>query len=180
MMVLAAAGNWRLLFVFLSIYIYLIFLLLLLLPRDACTCTRRVYRIHAFLATVMRLVPKARSDIFRVIASMFPYFTKRGDDIKWYYSQCFKMLDYHPAIESQVLELVIDKSLEIDVNIKIKDGGEVIIDDEKEEDDAEDMFALDMEAEKKIEKEKRMSGVMDVNELSDKVGFCYFKKKAFE
>lgn len=83
----------------------------------------------------MRLVPKARSDFFPIIASRFPFWKAEKRILKWYCLQSFRVLDYLPYIRKQLLELVIDKCLEIDVNIKIKDNGEVSIEAEQKDDD---------------------------------------------
>jgi RNA polymerase I-specific transcription initiation factor RRN3 len=90
---------------------------------------RRNQRLHAALATLIRLVPKGSADLFPIVVSGFPY---RGrSDVIEYVKRCFVLLDYAPMLESQVLELIIDKALEIDVEIRIKDDGDVELDDEK-------------------------------------------------
>ena len=56
------------------------------------------------------------------------------------------MLHYLPSIQSQVLELIVDKCLEMDVEIIIEDNGGVSVEEKKDDDDdAEDdnIFALD-------------------------------------
>jgi RNA polymerase I-specific transcription initiation factor RRN3 len=89
----------------------------------------RNQRLHAALATLIRLVPKGSADLFPIVVTGFPY---RGrSDVIEYVKLCFALLDYAPMLESQVLELIIDKALEIDVEIRIKDDGDVELDDEK-------------------------------------------------
>jgi hypothetical protein len=118
------------------------------------------------LSTMMRLCPKARTDLYPIIASNGPFWTKPREELDYYYRQCFTALEYLPNIREQVIELVIDKALEIDVNIKIKDGGEVIIDDEK---DSDGIFELDEEELEVKKKTKEELAVAEVNTLSDKV-----------
>jgi hypothetical protein len=118
------------------------------------------------LSTMMRLCPKARTDLYSIIANNGPFWTKPREELDYYYKQCFTILEYLPNIRQQVIELVIDKALEIDVNIKIKDGGEVIIDDEKESDGIFDLDEDELEVEKK---RKADLAVAEVNTLSDKV-----------
>jgi RNA polymerase I-specific transcription initiation factor RRN3 len=86
------------------------------------------------LCTMMRLVPKARSELFPIIAARFPFWKAEKRILKWYCLQSFRILDYLPAIRKTLLELVIDKCLEIDVNIKIKNNGEVSIEEEQKDD----------------------------------------------
>ena len=75
-----------------------------------------------------------------------------------------------------MLELVIDKSLEIDVNIKIQDGGDVVIDDEEGE-DPEETGVFEMEGVEEGSAIKKLKSKEDisVHELSDKVwSTCWF------
>jgi hypothetical protein len=115
---------------------------------------------------MMRLCPKARTDLYPIIASNGPFWTKPRQELDYYYRQCFTVLEYLPNIREQVIALVIDKALEIDVNIKIKDGGEVIIDDEK---DSDGIFELDEEELETKRKTQAELAVAEVNTLSDKV-----------
>jgi hypothetical protein len=124
-------------------------------------------RCHAMLNAMMKLCPKAKTDIFPVMASGAPFYTKKFEVIDYYYAQCFFVLKYHPGIRRNVLELIIDKALEIDVHIKIKDGGEAVVEEEQEEESGgEEIFEMDMDtpAKKKLADEP-----LQVNELSDKV-----------
>jgi len=89
------------------------------------------------LCTMMRLVPKARTDLFPIIASRFPFWKAEKRILKWYCIQSLRVLDYLPSIRKFLLELIIDKCLEIDVNIKIDENGEVSIEEETKEKDTE-------------------------------------------
>ncbi len=91
------------------------------------------HRLHAMLCTMMRLVPKARSELFPIISARFPFWKAEKRVLKWYSVQSFQTLDYLPSIRKGLLELVIDKCLEIDVNIKIDENGEVSIEKEERE-----------------------------------------------
>jgi len=72
-----------------------------------------------------------------------PFRLRPDAELLWYYRQCLHVLQYLPSIRGQVLELIIDRCLEVDVEIKITDVGEATIDAE-EEDDA-NVFSLDLE-----------------------------------
>ena len=88
---------------------------------------RSLQRLHASLATLFRLCPKGRHEIFGVISSNSPFRLKRKEEIEWYYQQSLSVLRYVPEIESAVLELIVQKCLELDVEIRISDQGEVSI-----------------------------------------------------
>lgn len=77
----------------------------------------------------LRLVPKSNSDVYPIIASRFPFWLRDKETLVWYTNQSFKVLDYLPSIRSRLFELLIDKCVEIDVNIFIKDNGDVTIDE---------------------------------------------------
>ena len=127
-------------------------------------------RCHAMLNTMMKLCPKAKTDIFPVMASNAPFYTKTFQVIDFYYAQCFFVLNYHPGIRRNVLEMAIDKALEIDVHIKIKDGGEAVVEEEQQEetDSGEEIFEMDMDTPAK-KKHNIQNEQLQVNELSDKV-----------
>lgn len=78
---------------------------------------------------VLRLVPKSNSDLYPIIASKFPFWLRDKETLVWYTNQSFKVLEYLPSIRRQIFELLIDKCVEIDVNIVIQDNGDVTIDD---------------------------------------------------
>jgi RNA polymerase I specific transcription initiation factor RRN3 len=128
----------------------------------------------------MHLVPQAKRDIFSIISNFCPYWTRPVEQLNFFYEQCFTVLEYHPAIRSQVLEFVIEKSLEIDVHIKIQEGGNVMIDgdeDDEGDNDANDgVFDMDGVVEKPAadattpnKNPDFRTNHVDVNELSDKV-----------
>mmetsp|Transcript_10897 Transcript_10897/g.21974 ORF Transcript_10897/g.21974 Transcript_10897/m.21974 type:complete len:823 (+) Transcript_10897:176-2644(+) len=88
-----------------------------------------IHRIHAMIFNVLRLVPKSNSDVYPIIASKFPFWLRDKESLVWYTKQSFKVLDYLPSIRQRLFELLIDKCVEIDVNIFIKDNGNVILDE---------------------------------------------------
>lgn len=88
-----------------------------------------IHRIHAMLFNVLRLVPKSSSDLYPIIASKFPFWLRDKDILVWYTNQSFKVLDYLPLIRRRIFGLLIDKCVEIDVNIIVMDNGDVTIDE---------------------------------------------------
>ena len=61
----------------------------------------------------------------------------------WCYQQCFELTEYIPDMQSQLLHFVIDKCLEMDVEIYILDGGEVALENGNSKD--ENVFMLEMD-----------------------------------
>ncbi|KAG7346845.1 RNA polymerase I specific transcription initiation factor RRN3 [Nitzschia inconspicua] len=92
---------------------------------------RLSHRLHSMIFNVLRLVPKSTSDLFPIMSTGFPFYSWNKEFLVWYVKQCFQVLEYLPSIRQRLLELIIDKCLEIDVNIFIKDNGDAIIDEEE-------------------------------------------------
>ncbi|KAL3944086.1 MAG: hypothetical protein SGBAC_001817 [Bacillariaceae sp.] len=93
-------------------------------------------RLHAMLYTMFRLFPKARSDFFSIVATRFPHIKLDQSILCHYCNASFRVLEYLPSMRKQLIDTVVDKCLEIDVNIKIRDNGEVLIEEQKKDDDA--------------------------------------------
>ena len=83
------------------------------------------------LYNIIRLIPRATSDTFPIIVSKYPFYSWDKEQLTWYITQCLQLQTYVPSIRQQLLELFIDKCLEIDVNIFINDKGETSIDEEE-------------------------------------------------
>lgn len=126
--------------------------------------TARTQRIHAALAAMTRLCPKGKTEIFPIVSANFPFRTQPEEQLVWCYRQVFAITGYVPSIQKNVLQFVIDKSLEMDVEIKIHDGGAVTLDDES--DNSDDIFELELDAVKTPAK-----GEHDINvdEMADKL-----------
>ncbi|KAL3893175.1 MAG: hypothetical protein SGARI_008335, partial [Bacillariaceae sp.] len=77
------------------------------------------------------LVPKSTADLFPLMSTRFPFYRQDKELLVWYTKQCLRIVDYLPSIRKRILGLLIDKCLEIDVNIFIKDNGDAIIDEEE-------------------------------------------------
>lgn len=136
----------------------------------------RINRLHATLATMLRLVPKGNSELFPIIASSFPFRTKPRDELEWYTTQCLTVLEYVPTLHSQILELLLDKCLEMDVEIKISDAGQVSIDDTNHalDDAQEDMFELELDCEHTAKQPMIQDNVdRKVDEMADKVSMIW-------
>lgn len=112
---------------------------------------------------VLRLVPKSYSDLYPIIASKFPFWLRDKETLVWYTKQSFKVLEYLPSIRRQLFELLIDKCVEIDVNIVIKDNGDAIIDETEQ-----NGVNCDEEG-KPASKEDMSKSTTSVDVLSDKL-----------
>lgn len=106
-------------------------------------------RLHAALATIVRLCPKGKMEIFAIMASNAPFRGQQEERITWYYNHCLQVVEYVPGIEGSILELLVDKCLEMDVEIKIRDGGETSLDhgdgNDCDDDAIQDVFQLDLD-----------------------------------
>jgi len=142
--------------------------LLTIVPTSDEPSEPRVQRLHATLAAITRLVPKGKTEIFPIMSSNFPFRTNPEKTLIWCYRQCFAVIEYVPSNYSQVLQFVIDKCLEMDVEIKIHDGGEVTLDDEKDEN--ETIFELELDA---AASKKDPKGDITVDEMADKVRYRF-------
>lgn len=141
-------------------------------------------RLHGTLSKLLFLVPKGHSEIFPLIASNFPFKLAPLAKQACYVKQCFTVLNYAPTIRQNILELCIDKCLEIDVEIRIAQDGKVKLEEadagEIEDPLKEGIFTMDEETEtqeKNIEQEKierieskvQSKGVDQVDELAEKL-----------
>ena len=68
------------------------------------------------------------------MSTKFPFYFRDKQILVWYSQQCFRVVEYLPSIRQKVFEILIDKSLEVDVNILIKDNGDAIIDEDTNQD----------------------------------------------
>jgi hypothetical protein len=148
----------------------------------------RNLRLHGALSKILHLVPKGNSEIFPVIASSFPFKLSPLQEQACYVKQCFIILNYVPMIRRSILELCIDKCLEIDVEIRIAQDGNVKIEEVKDEDrpsNLDALFNMDEDVdkattEKKIEAKekvlKKNSSADLVDEFAEKVRIVFLKE----
>jgi RNA polymerase I-specific transcription initiation factor RRN3 len=126
------------------------------IPTNNQSC--RIHRVHATIATILQLVPKGKQDMFSIIASNAPFRLRSVEILLAYYAQAFLVTSYLPSIRNDLMALMVETCLQLDVEIKITDDGDAIIDEEKEEND-DNMFEIDSDT--KIEK------VPDQNSIKD-------------
>lgn len=90
----------------------------------------RVRRILLALMNIFRLSPRSKSDLLREIIANFPHYKTSPNALyMWYIHMCLQIVHLvHVAFEGPILALLVDKALDMDVEIKIKNGGAVVLD----------------------------------------------------
>lgn len=126
----------------------------------------RTRRIHAALATIMRLCPKAKTELLPIITANAPFRMRPEAELVWYYKQCLFVTEYLPAVRGQILVLVINRCLEMDVEIKITDVGEATIDTTAEDCGDAAIFQLDLDDD---ENKAVLLQDITVDEMADKL-----------
>lgn len=146
-------------------------LTIFLLP--ASIIDKRTSRLHSALATTLRLVPKAHTELFPILSRNIPFRRKEITIQEWYANQCLAILQYQPDLHEEILGLLIEHCLEIDVEIKVDIGGKVSLDEKKDE----EMFDFDADEEevkKNIEKESKIQEKVEVDEMAERVCFSSY------
>jgi RNA polymerase I-specific transcription initiation factor RRN3 len=123
---------------FLPPYIAMIIRLLMASPPDA---TRRIEMLHKTLAYACILVPKATDELRTLLPTTAPYKRAATEIQKHFTAQLLHITTYVPSLTSTVVGLILMKCTEIDVEIRIHDGGSVSVMEELEEHD--EMFEID-------------------------------------
>jgi RNA polymerase I-specific transcription initiation factor RRN3 len=125
--------------------------------------------LHSCLATMVRLCPKAQTDVvMTLVATNFPFRTNPKPVLDSYARNMLHVLLYMPSLEHPMLALLIDKSLEMDVEIKIDNEGEATV--ERNTDNDDDIFELEMDTPVKNNNSKNKNGDdIPVDEMADKL-----------
>jgi RNA polymerase I-specific transcription initiation factor RRN3 len=87
-------------------------------------------------------VPTGQPELFPVIADAFPHKRFPQNVQCEFVSQALKICEYVPYLQQRILDLIVSKCLEIDVEIVIEDTGEVKIQEEYTGESEEDVFGL--------------------------------------
>ena len=83
--------------------------------------------LHNTLRHCVSSVPTGLVELMPVAISNFPYRKRPLECITNYIYQLLRLCDYLPVLQPKMLELIIERCLEIDVEIWIEDTGEVCI-----------------------------------------------------
>lgn len=117
-------------------------------------------RIHRCIRSLLSAVPTGQCELFPILASTFPH--KRFDlhILESYVTELFRICEYFPGIEESILNLIISRCLEIDVEIVIEETGEAKIKDDVFEsfEANEHMFLLDDQENAKLSGFRQFSG----------------------
>mmetsp|Transcript_5919 Transcript_5919/g.9623 ORF Transcript_5919/g.9623 Transcript_5919/m.9623 type:complete len:656 (-) Transcript_5919:147-2114(-) len=106
-------------------------------------------RIHRTIQNIIHVVPTAQLELFPIAQEYFPH--KRHHVLMQteYIAQLLVLCTNFPSLQLKILDIIVAKCLEIDVEIVIEESGDVLIRKDEESgglfDDADDdeMFALD-------------------------------------
>jgi RNA polymerase I-specific transcription initiation factor RRN3 len=90
--------------------------------------------IHRALRSILVQVPTGRSVLFPILVEHFPHKRFSRTVQTDYTAQLLHVCTYEPMLQAKVLELIVMKCLEMDVEIVIEDSGDVRIDEQALED----------------------------------------------
>ncbi|CAM9172306.1 unnamed protein product [Choristocarpus tenellus] len=93
----------------------------------------RQEHVHRAMRSSLSLVPSGCSKLFGMLKSHYPHRRVGAEALSDFARQALRMTQYAPLMEINVVKLIVERSLEIDVEIKIMDTGEAVVDDEEEE-----------------------------------------------
>jgi RNA polymerase I-specific transcription initiation factor RRN3 len=98
--------------------------------------------LHRTLRFSTSLVPTGLVELLPVITSNFPYRRHHQEILTGYVSELLKICEYLPVLQPKILDLILEKCLEIDVEIVIEDTGEVLIKPPEPDDDVSGMIVV--------------------------------------
>ena len=111
-------------------------------------------RIHKTLQGLVRLAPTGQAELHPVLEACFPHKRFSKGILSEYVAQILLVTEYLPSMQESVLDLVVSRCLEIDVEIVIEDTGEVRIQEEYTGETEEGMFHMD--GEEQVSPEQRV------------------------
>ena len=111
------------------------------------TATERRGHIHRTIGNVVKLAPTALFELFPVLSDFFPHKRHPLHVHVEYVSQLLQLCETFPSLQQKVLDLILRRGLEMDVDIVIEDSGEALIrpinDDDNGATGIEELFQLD-------------------------------------
>jgi RNA polymerase I-specific transcription initiation factor RRN3 len=99
--------------------------------------------IHRAIRGILIQVPTGRSVLFPILCEFFPHKRFSRNVQTEYTAQLLQICRYEPMLQARILELIVSKCLEMDVEIVIEDSGDVRIDQQALDDgdlDFDDAF----------------------------------------
>ena len=79
--------------------------------------------LHEALRLSISMVPTGLNEIPPILQSNFPYKRQPVENIVGYAEELLFICEYLPVLQQKVIDLIIEKCLEIDVEIVIEDSG---------------------------------------------------------
>ncbi len=100
--------------------------------------------IHEALRRVISLAPTGQSELFPILEKYYPHKRFPAATQTEYVTQLLRICEYQPSLQHRVLDLIVSRCLEMDVEIVIEESGDVSIQTEYEGDNPDDeLFQLD-------------------------------------
>ena len=100
---------------------------LTLLPSSADNNVELKHILHEALRLSISMVPTGLNEIPPILQSNFPYKRQPVENIVGYVEELLFICEYLPVLQLKVMDLIIEKCLEIDVEIVIEDSGTINI-----------------------------------------------------
>ena len=94
--------------------------------------SRRFAMVHEAVRRCLELTPSGAGQLVEILTSDFPHRAFAGGILRGYTEQVLQVCKYAPTLQATLLELLMDRCLEIDVEIKINDSGTVAIEEDAE------------------------------------------------
>ncbi|EJD01473.1 RNA polymerase I-specific transcription initiation factor RRN3 [Fomitiporia mediterranea MF3/22] len=105
--------------------------------------TRRIVydRVHSLVAQLLELIPTLPSALYPLLARNFPHKRQREAEHVTYIRNLLRLSDYCPELWDRILGLVVDRTLQIDVEIQVELEE---LEAEGADEEPEEIFHLDL------------------------------------
>ena len=133
---------------------------------------RKINKVHAVIQKVVLLVPKAKMELFPLISSRYPFMGHPFHVVKNYFLLIFQFWEYNDFMREELFQLILKKCLAMDVEIRIEDNGNVILDPESLTENKSSHLG-EMEFAEELKKAK------SVKDIANKLDTCIFYLMAF-
>jgi RNA polymerase I-specific transcription initiation factor RRN3 len=97
--------------------------------------------LHHTLRAVLCLAPSGCAQLPAVLEEHFPHRRHTAAVLSDYAKQLLAVAEYVPLLQGRVLRLLVERCLEIDVEIRITDGGEAVI---EVDDEGDAIFSMEV------------------------------------
>jgi len=129
-------------------------------------------RVHSTIYHILILVPKALPLLPPIFAKHFPFKLKQQEVISGYVCQLLQVLHYAPSLFADIYELCIRHALQIDVEIRIRDDGNVSMEPIKQDEDEPAIFNMDgKNGDGDNDTNNRNDATTKADEMADKARF---------